>query len=86
MKQVLFVVIGAVLGATLATLFLLPACLYVVISDYCMPLSSLFIPLLNHLGSEGGAPGVFQSTWLGYFTWLLVILTCAVLIRQKLRR
>jgi hypothetical protein len=86
MKQVLFIIIGAVLGATLATLFFLPACLYVVTSDYCMPLSSLFIPLLTHLGSKGGAPGVFQSIWLGYFAWLIIILTCVVLIRRKLRR
>ncbi len=81
MKQVSLIVVGAIVGATLLTLFFLPACLEVVISDYCMPLSSMFIPLLTRFGSEGGASDVFQSVWLGYFTLLLVLLTGMSVLR-----
>ncbi|GAA0568840.1 hypothetical protein GCM10008942_16840 [Rhizomicrobium electricum] len=82
MKQALLIAIGAMVGATLLTMFFLPACVGIVASDYCMPLSSAFIPLLSRLGSEGGAPGVFQSVWLGYFTLLVIVLTGIALIRR----
>jgi hypothetical protein len=82
MKQALFIAIGAIAGATLLTLFFLPACIGIVASDYCMPLSSAFVSLLTRLGSEGGAPGVFQSAWLGYFTVLVIVLTGGALIRR----
>jgi hypothetical protein len=86
MKHVLLIAVGAFLGATVLTLFFLPACLHIVNSAYCMPLSSLFPPLLARLGAEGGAPGVFQSIWLGYFAWLAVGLSCVVLMLRARRR
>jgi hypothetical protein len=85
MKQVLLIAIGAIIGATLLTQFFLPMCIGFVISDYCMPLSGMFISLLTRLGSEGGAPGVFQSTWLGYFTLLIIVFTGIALIKRARR-
>ena len=84
--KVMFVIVGASIGASLMTIFFLPFCFRVTGSiGYCMPPVDWLVSLFVLLVSEGGAPGVFGIIWLNYFLALLVVLTIVALAIRRRR-